>query len=159
MTFVRILVSIATFTAATLAISACAAIDDPHDGHHPSSAAPAQVAQAKPATPASGMGGMGGMGNMGDMSGAGMPAMEAQMKAMREMHRKMSAAKTPEERNALMAEHMKVMQNGMAMMGGMGPSAMPGKPGDLAARQRMMEQCMDMMQTMMDGMPPVPATK
>lgn len=30
----------------------------------------------------------------------------------------MAAAKSPEQRQALMAEHMKLMQDGMAMMGG-----------------------------------------
>ena len=33
-----------------------------------------------------------------------------QMKAMQQMHEKMVAAKTPAERNALMAEQMKLMQ-------------------------------------------------
>lgn len=51
-----------------------------------------------------------------------MPGMEAQMKTMREMHDKMLAANTPEERNALMAEHMKIMQNGMSVMGDMAPA-------------------------------------
>lgn len=36
-----------------------------------------------------------------------MAAMDAQMKTMREMHTKMMNAKTAEERQALMAEHMK----------------------------------------------------
>jgi len=101
---------------------------------------------------------------MGMGAEAAMPGYAEQMKAMREMHDKMMATKTPEERNALMAEQMKLMQNGMTMMGGMGPGAMMGgKPGDIAARQGMMEQRMDMMQNMMqmmmDRMQPVPATK
>ena len=75
-----------------------------------------------------------------------MSKMDAQMKKMREMHQKMVAAKTPEERSQLMAEHMKTMQDSMQMMGGMsgmhgggmgamGGSAaadakpMPGMPG------------------------------
>jgi HPt (histidine-containing phosphotransfer) domain-containing protein len=50
--------------------------------------------------------------------GAHMPmaGMESRMKAMQEMHQKMMNAKTPEERQALMADHMKAMQDGMAMM-------------------------------------------
>ena len=40
--------------------------------------------------------------------------------AMREMHEKMAQAKTPEERQALMADHMNAMQGGMQMMKGMG---------------------------------------
>ena len=75
-----------------------------------------------------------------------MSKMDAQMKKMREMHQKMVAAKTPEERSQLMAEHMKTMQDSMQMMGSMsgmhgggmgamgGASAgdakpMPGMPG------------------------------
>jgi hypothetical protein len=102
-----------------------------------------------------------------------MAAMDAQMKTMREMHDKMVNAKTPEERNALMAEHMKAMQGGMAtmgMMGGAGIGGMAGmgamqggKPmaGDMNQRQQMMEKRMEMMhsmmQMMMDRMPATPA--
>ena len=38
--------------------------------------------------------------------------MESQMKAMGAMHDKLMAAQTPEERSALMAEHMQAMQDG-----------------------------------------------
>ena len=102
-----------------------------------------------------------------------MSKMDAQMKKMREMHEKMAAAKTPEERNKLMAEHMKTMQDGMQMMGGMGGMAgsgmgdmkgmpgMGGTPADMPARQQMMEKHMEMMQSMMqmmmDRMPAAPA--
>ena len=92
------------------------------------------------------------------------------MKAMREMHDKMMRARTPEERNALMAEQMKLMQDGMAMMGGMGPGGMGGMKGmpgmgamptDMATRQQMMEKRMEMMQSMMqmmmDRMPAAPS--
>lgn len=156
MTFVRTLLSIAAFGIATLTASAWAAKDDQHDSHHPALTATAQVAQATPAKP-----------GMGMSAGTAMPGYAEQMKAMRDMHDKVMAAKTPEERNALMAEQMKLMHNGMSMMGGMGGmgpgSTMGGKPGDMAARQAMMEQRMDMMQSMMqmmmDRMQPVPATK
>jgi hypothetical protein len=155
MTFVRTILSIAALGTATLTASAWAAADDQHDSHHPAQTATVQVAQATPAKP--GMGA--GMG-----ASAAMPGYAEQMKAMRDMHDKVMAAKTPEERNALMAEQMKLMQNGMSMMGGMGSGAMMGgKPGDMAARQGMMEQRMEMMQSMMqmmmDRMPSVPATK
>jgi hypothetical protein len=43
-------------------------------------------------------------------------AMEAHMKAMHDMHERMSRAGTPEECRALMADHMALMQQGMAMM-------------------------------------------
>ena len=101
-----------------------------------------------------------------------------QMKAMQQMHEQMVAAKTPDERNALMAEHMKLMQSGMNMMGSMGSmggmgsmgsmgsmgaGATAGNPADMAARQGMLEHRMDMMQSMMqmmmDRMPSTPAAK
>jgi len=82
-----------------------------------------------------------------------MAAMDGQMKTMRDMHTKMMNAKTPEERQALMGEHMKAMQGGMGMMkgmGGMGDSK--GMSADMAQRQPMMTQHMAMMQMMMDMM-------
>ena len=81
--------------------------------------------------------------------------MDAQTKSMQAMHEKMMAAKTPEERNALMAEHMKSMQDGMKMMEGMaspGMKGMSGMSGDMAAHHAMMEKRMGMMQTMMKMM-------
>jgi hypothetical protein len=93
-----------------------------------------------------------------------MAAMDAQMKTMREMHTKMMNAKTPDERQALMSEHMKAMQGGMGMMKGMsGMAAMDDPKGmapDMAQHHKMMAQHMEMMQTMMDmmmqRMPPTP---
>ena len=155
MTFLRTALSIAALTTATLAASAWAANDGQHDSHHPAAAGAVQIAQAAPGNPAMGTGGMGGMTTA--------PGYADQMKAMQQMHEKMVAAKTPAERNALMAEQMKLMQNGMNMMGGMGAGTAPGKPADMAARQGMMEQRMDMMQSMMqmmmDRMQSVPVTK
>lgn len=86
------------------------------------------------------------------MSHDHMAMMDAHMKKMREMHEKMSGARTPEERNALMAEHMKLMHEGMAMMGGMGAQAGTGAPMDMQARQQMMEKHMEMMRSMMQMM-------
>ena len=105
-----------------------------------------------------------------------MARMDAHMKTMQGMHEKMMSAKTPEERNQLMAEHMKAMRDGMAMMEGMsgggmggmhgtggtgGTGGMKGMTGDMAARHQMMEKRMEMMQTMMkmmmDRMPAAPA--
>lgn len=96
---------------------------------------------------------------------APMPGMQDQMKAMRDIHDKMMNAKTPAEREALMAQHMNAMQGGMDMMkrmGCMGPmGGMAG--GDMAQRQQAMEGCAQMMQTMMDmmgqRMPNAPASK
>ncbi len=121
----------------------------------------AQHDQAKPHHPA----GSASAAGAKSMPGKAMPEMAPmahQMKAMQQMHDKMMAAKTPEERNALMADHMKAMQDGMAMMKGMGGMTGPKGPRtDMSQRQAMMEQRMDMMQTMMemmaDRLPQAPA--
>ena len=117
---------------------------------------------ATDATPAAGM--SPGMSH----GGAPMPmaAMEPRMKAMNDMHQKMMDAKTPAERQALMADHMKAMQEGMAMMkemhggmqgmGGMagmaGMDHSKGMPAGMAQRHQMMTEHMAMMQLMMDMM-------
>ena len=123
---------------------------DQHKGHHPTGAASASAASSK------------------SMPGKITPEkarMANHMRAMQAMHDKMMAAKTPEERDALMAEHMKTMQEGMGMMkgmGGMGGMASPkGAPTSMTERQSLLEQRMDMMQTMMemmvDRLPQTPA--
>ena len=115
-----------------------------HDAHHRAGADFAPVAKSMPSK-----------------SKQTMAGMDAQMKSMQEMHNKMMAAKTPEERTALMSEHTKTMQDGMAMMNGMSPGGMSGMPKDMASRQQMMEKHMEMMQSMMqmmmDRLPPPPA--
>ncbi|BEP65017.1 hypothetical protein GmRootV213_55710 (plasmid) [Variovorax sp. V213] len=76
---------------------------------------------------------------------------DLQMAQMREMHQKMMSARTSQERQALMAEHMKAMQGGMSMMCEMGaaPGPQSGAPAD-----EMMKRCMAMkdmtMQMMLD---------
>jgi hypothetical protein len=117
--------------------------DEQHKAHHPAGAASAAAPAPATAKPA----------GMPDMA-----TMDKHMQAMRAMHDKMASAKTAAEREALMAEHMKLMQEGMSMMGGMAP----GKaPANAAARQQMMDKRMDMMQSMMqmmmDRMPMSPA--
>ena len=106
------------------------------EAHHPKAAASA--AKARKAAP----------GNVAAKES--MAKMDDKMKAMREMHEKMMNAKTPEERKGLMAEHMKSMQGGMSMMGGM--------PSDMATHHQMMEKRMEMMEAMMqmmiDRLPP-----
>ena len=115
-----------------------------HDAHHPAGTASAPVAKSMPSK-----------------SKLAMAGMDSQMKSMQEMHNKMMAAKTPEERNALMAEHMKTMQDGMSMMNGMSSGGMSETPKDMAGRHQMMEKHMEMMhsmmQMMMDRLPPVSA--
>ena len=130
--------------AAALSTGTLAQSDKDHAAHHPEAASePAAKAAPKPATAA--------------------PAqMDMQMKSMHEMHEKMMAAKTPEERQALMSEHMKSMQGGMAMMGQM--KAPDAKGGSKSMSPEMMGKRMDMMEMMMqmmmdrEGMKP-PATK
>ncbi len=63
---------------------------------------------------------------------------DQQMKMMQEMHQKMATARTPEERAAMMKDHMKTMQDGMAMMGRM-------RGGMMGQRMDMMEMMMQMM--------------
>ena len=132
-----------------LAISAVgapgwAADADEHQAHHPAGAASAPATNAMP--------------------GKARPdtaRMNSQMMAMQAMHDKMMAAKTPAERDALTAEHMKIMQDSMTMMNGMSPGGMGGMKGDLAARHQTMEARMEMMQAtmqmMMDRLPAAPA--
>lgn len=144
-----------TAATVTLGLVGCAQTPVDHDAHHPDAA------------PAAGMPmPMGG-------PGAPMARMDEQMKVMQAMHDKMMQAKTPEQRSALMAEHMKVMQDSMAMMGGMGGmgrggmmgqgsmDAKPGMPGmhgkgamegNMGMDRQMMEKCMQMMQSMMQMM-------
>jgi hypothetical protein len=96
---------------------------------------------------------------------------DQQMKMMQEMHRKMAEARTPDERAALMKDHMKTMQGGMAMMGQMRSGTMAGdmRMGDgkapMSMDPAMMKRRMDMMESMMqmmmdrDGMKPAAAAK
>jgi hypothetical protein len=86
--------------AASAALSGCAGLREQHEQHHPEAASAASQGTM-------GRGGPGG-GQMGMMgSGEQMGGMD--MKSMCEMHDRMMNAKTPEERNAMMNEHMKNM--------------------------------------------------
>ena len=100
---------------------------------------------------------------------------DLQMTSMQDIHTRLMSAKTPEERNALMAEQMKVMQDGMAMMNNMskdakgmmsgmmsgmmmgnqgkdGNAMMSGMQGGMMQHHQMMDKRMDMMQMMMQMM-------
>jgi hypothetical protein len=166
-----------TLLSLSLALALCAAGStsraaepvDPHKGHHPAPAAvdpqapvaPAQVAEHKPGA---------------TDSHAQHQKVDAQLGRMRAMHDQMAKATTPAERDALMAEHMQVMQDGMKMMhemsappmaegaveGGMPPGAMAGDgakagmhdhmgPG-MKANHDAMHQRMQMMESMMQMM-------
>lgn len=124
--------------------------------------------------PGARMGGAGGpahdmaaMGNKDDMCAG-------HRKMMQDTHQKMMGAKTPEERTAMMQEHMKTMQGGMGMTGqmklgmAMTDSGKPPMAGGMgmhrgvtACRMDMMDMKMTMMMQMMmdrDQAKP-PATK
>jgi hypothetical protein len=133
-----------TAIGASLILAGCAAGPkaEDHAAHHPPGAA--NAAPGMPASPSP-------------------TQMDSMMKSMQAMHARLMAAKTPEERAALMQDHMKLMHEGMAMVGpmhggkaGMG-SRMPMSPEMMGKRMEMMEM---MMQMMMDreGMRP-PAAK
>jgi ATP-dependent Lon protease len=92
-----------------------------------------------------------------------MKNMDAQLDAMKDMHQKMTAAKTDAERQILMKDHLKIMQDGMGMMSkhnedGMHclSAASHGKHSSRKHRQLMdkqMKMMQSMMQMMKDGMP------
>jgi len=132
------------FAVSALGTAWAAAPNDQHTGHHPAGSTSAPTSKQVPAK-----------------KGPSMAKMDAQTQAMRNMHEKMMAAKTPEERSALMAQHMKTMQDGMSMMNEMPAGGMQSMKGDMAMHHQMMEKRMEMMgasmQMMMDRLPAAPA--
>ena len=141
---------------ATASLGVLAHGAEEHQEHHPEGAAPATAAKKAPGP---------------SIGPEKMAAMDQRMKDMQEKQEKMMSAKTPEERQALMAEHMKMMQDGMAMMKQMGGmSKMGGMQGGkgmggMSERHQMMEKRMEMMESMMQMMmdrmqsPMAPAAK
>jgi hypothetical protein len=129
--------------AAVLGTGAQAQSEKDHAVHHPEGAsAPAVAAPRASAKP---------MPKAAPKAAAVAPAqMDMQMTSMQEMHEKMMAAKTPEERQTLMAEHMKAMQGGMAMMGQMKTPDAKGSGKSMSPE--MMGKRMDMMEMMMQMM-------
>jgi hypothetical protein len=112
-----------------LAMAQASAPDQDHTAHHPAGASAPASTTAAPATKTSEA-----------------PAQtNAAMKSMHDMHAKMMAAKTMDERQALMSDHMKAMQAGMNMMG-----QMKGKKGAMSTEA--MSKRMDMMEMMMQMM-------
>lgn len=87
--------------------------------------------------------------------------MDERMRAMTEAHGRMMSAKTPEERKALMAEHQKIMREGMAAMhdsiGMMKPGAPCMDPATVQKHQAMMQMMMQMMTETPEAPAPVPA--
>jgi len=93
------------------------------------------------------------------------PQVDAQIAHLRALHERLSRAKTPEERQALMAEQVKVMQESMAMMRTMHAAQMQGggmqggmdmghgdMSGHMGMNHEMMVQHMELMQEMMQTM-------
>ncbi len=118
--------TLAAAVALTFALPPIAyAVDTPEDhaAHHPANAPPAPTA----------------------------PQVDAQMKCMQDMHQQMQAATTPEQRAALMKDHMAAMQGGMAMMAQM-KSGTPHGAGKQSMGNGSMNERMDMMEMMMQMM-------
>ncbi|MDE2598765.1 MAG: hypothetical protein KGL40_03975 [Rhodocyclaceae bacterium] len=106
----------------------------------------------------------------GELTPAQRAQMEKQIASMQEIHEKFMAAKTPEERAALMDEHMRTMQAGMSMMremhggppmgrgmgrgmgGGMGMGRGMGPGPGQGCMETCMQSRMDMMEMMMQMM-------
>lgn len=129
-----ITVLVAALSASAMAQSAPQAkSEQDHAAHHP--AKPGATQPVKPAPkPADAA------------SAATASPMDGMMKSMRAMHEKMRVAQSPEERQALMAEHMKLMQDGMGMMGQMRSAGGDKGPG---MNHHAMHQRMEMMELMM----------
>ena len=88
------------------------------------------------------------------MAQESMDKMDNEMKAMQEMHEKIMNAKNPEERKALMAEHLKAMQSGMMMMSDTSKMCSMEKSdamlhSEMITEHKMMEKRMQMMEAMM----------
>lgn len=122
---------------ASLALAAGPSSGTEHDHNHPE-----KKTAAPTAAPA-------------QQSNADFDAQIAHLRAIRE---RLARANTPEERQALMNERMKVMQNMMADVRRMGDTKAAkgtGPAGQMAMCQGMMEQhtamMQEMMQMMMDG--------
>ncbi|MCO5400890.1 hypothetical protein [Ralstonia soli] len=122
---------------ASLALAAGPSSSTEHDHNHPEKKTAAPVAATA------------------QQSNADFDAQIAHLRAIRE---RLARANTPEERQALMNERMKVMQDMMAGMRRMGDTKRAkgrGQAGQMAMCQGMMEQhtamMQEMMQMMMDG--------
>ena len=126
--------------------SLLAADEIDHAAHHAGTAAPSATMPAAAAS--------------GTADQNAMKKMDVQMKAMGEMHHKMMNAKSPGERKAMTAEHMKTMHESMKMMGDTGAKGGMGGMGDMAKKNdtmsaemtmhhQIMEKRMAMMEMMM----------
>ena len=114
------------------------------DAHHTEADKPSAGTQAKPPAKLAAKPQAAKPAPMGGAMMDNMRSMQAQMEKMRK-------TTDPKERDKLMQEHMKSMQDGMAKMHGMMGGA-AAKGSDEAQQHAMMEQRMDMMQMMMEQM-------
>jgi hypothetical protein len=143
----RTVLTIALATAAVGAGAQTAAQVDAQHKQHQALVLATEQASAAPVAP-----------DTTPASAGKMAAMDSEMKSMDEMHQKMMAAKTPEEKKALMAEHMQTMQAGMtamSKMGGVGMADMQGKKpmsDHMDEHHKMIEKRMAMMESMMQMM-------
>lgn len=118
---------------ASLALAAGPSSSPEHDHTHPEKKAAAPAATAV------------------QQSNADFDAQIAHLRAIRE---RLASANTPEQRQALMDERMKVMQDmmaGMRQTGDMKPMKGKSQASQMAMCQGMMERHTAMMQMMMDG--------
>lgn len=131
-----ILLAVATLAWSPVAFSASSSTDAEHEQHHPKAEAKKPAKKPAPAAvPAVAP------------QATGNPDLDAQVAHLRAIRERLSRANTPEERQALIAERNKVMQDAMAIMHkdmmatGM---AGPGK-GKGQATPAQMQMCHDMM--------------
>ena len=120
------------------------------DEHHPSTSEGKAATAPSTRSPAS-----------SSQPGASMMQMDDHMTRMQALHDRMLNAASPEERQNVMQEARKEMQDSMAMMkpmmhggamAGSGMMARKGKPAAGNAQTQMLEKRMDMMQMMMQMM-------
>ncbi|NMM36415.1 MAG: hypothetical protein HHJ09_02735 [Glaciimonas sp.] len=91
-----------------------------NEEHHPADAKPVVTSMSEPAKQSAQL-------------DTQMQQMNQMMKKMQDMHGKMMSAKTTKECQNLMGEHMKMMQDGMAMMQNMGGKSTSMMNGNGAA--------------------------
>lgn len=152
-----VLLAAATFAWAPVAFSAAPSTDAEHEQHHPKEEAKKPAKKPAPAVAPAAAPSVAPQAK-------GNPDLDAQVAHLRAIRERLSRANTPEERQALMAERSKVMQDAMAimhkdMMGMTGPGGMTSSqrkgqaaPAQMQMCQDMMGQHMAFMQEMMQGM-------
>lgn len=85
-------------------------------------------------------------------AGASLVRMDLEMKAMVEMHGRILAAASMQDRDALMTAHAKAMRDSMTMLNGISSQAPCGRRVDTLAQHQAMETRMDILQSMLQSM-------